>query len=283
MKTHRFLEYIVANVLSDVHMDYGKDGLQLTFRKHKKTLHSSTESSNELFIQLKRLAGFDVSFKGAQTGVFEWIIKEVAYHFRFSAIEQNDHTSGVLRVLDIHHVNDLSAISEDTAVLAKVQAMMNERFGIVLITGKTGSGKSTSMFYFLNYLTNRMVYTLENPIERINKKWVQIETDNYEASLIQLLRHDPDVIVLGEIRSNKEIGALIHAGLSGHFVVTTMHAGTIRQALRRLLDLGVSALDMAEMVVGIIHQDLITDAKGDVYALFDIRNADEIKTLLDET
>lgn len=283
MKTHRFLEYVVMHVLSDVHMDYGKDGLHLTFRKHKKTVSTRLDKTLDIFVQLKRLAGFDVSFKGAQTGVFEWIIHDRSYHFRFAAIEQNHHVSGVLRVLNIHQVDDLSAITNDHAVLEKVKTMMNQRFGIVLITGKTGSGKSTSLFYFLNYLTTRMVYTLENPIERINPEWVQIETNNYETALIQLLRHDPDVIVLGEIRSKHDIGALIHAGLSGHFVVTTMHAGSINQAIRRLLDLGVSALDLAEMLVGIIHQDLVSDEKGDFHALFDLRSSDEIKTLLAQT
>lgn len=280
MITNRFLIDMVVNKYTDIHMECIAGNLKITKRRYKETLYQSTLENTLLFNQLKVYAKFDVTSRGAQTGVFEWIVKGRSYQFRFSAIDQNNHTSGVLRLLNVHDVTDLSMITSDQTVLDKVKHLMNSRSGIVLLTGKTGSGKSTSMFYFLHFLCDRMVYTLENPIERLNPKWVQIDTKDPDESVGQLLRHDPDVIVLGEIRSNHEIKALLKAGLSGHFVMSTMHAGSVSQALRRLVDLGVSEMDLLEMVNGIIHQDMKLSLEGKVELSFDIKNSEEIRNLI---
>lgn len=283
MITNRFLINMVVESLTDIHLESVEGKLKITKRRYKETLGEMVLDDTMLFNQLKVFAKFDVTSRGSQTGVFEWIVKKRVYQFRFSAIEQSNHTSGVLRLLNVHDVTDLSMITSDKSVIDKVEALMSSRSGILLITGKTGSGKSTSMFYFLHFLCNRMVYTLENPVERLNPKWVQIETKDPDESVGQLLRHDPDVIVLGEIRSDHEIKALIRAGLSGHFVMSTMHAGSVTQAIRRLVELGVSKMDLIEMLNGIIHQEMVLTQEGKVDVSFDIKNSEEIRELIKNT
>lgn len=280
MQTNRLLIDMVINKLTDIHIECVDERLKITKRSYKKTLSEEWINKLDLFVQLKVLAKFDVTKRGSQTGVFEWIVRAKQYQFRFSAIEQSNHKSGVLRLLNAHDVSDLSLITKDKEVIDKIDELMKSRSGIVLITGKTGSGKSTSLFYFLHFLCDKMVYTLENPIERLNSKWVQIETNDPDAAVGQLLRHDPDVLVLGEIRSNTEIKALIKAGLSGHFVMSTMHAGSVSQAIRRLVDLGVSRSDLLEMVNGIIHQEMVVTDEGRVEMTFDIKDSKEIQKLI---
>lgn len=281
--THKLLESMVDTRLTDVHVELHEKTLKITQRRYKQTIGVHTESSYQIFNYLKHLAHFDVTRRGSQTGVFERVIKNRSYHFRFSAIELPMHKSGVIRLLNVHAVTGLESITDDQEVLLKVERLMKVRSGIVLFTGKTGSGKSTSLYYFVHFLCKRMVYTLENPIERINESWVQLTSTDPIEDVGNLLRHDPDVIVLGEIRSEQEIKALVKAGLSGHCVMSTMHAGSVSQAIRRLVDMGATVDDLNEMLAGIIHQEMVINETGGVHIAFDIKDSSEIKVLISKS
>ena len=135
------------------------------------------------------------------------------------------------------------------------------------------------MFNCLSSLDAYQIYSLENPIERFNTRWIQIETHHFENALTQLLRHDPDIVVFGEVRSASDIEQLIRAGLSGHTVVSTMHAGSVIQAIRRLCDLGASIYDLQDIMTGIIFQTMHAE-KGDVVIDYEIQNQEDIKNIL---
>lgn len=231
-------------------------------------------------MHLKFMSNFDLTSTKPQTGTFTWIVEDKEYYLRFAAMESFNHKTGVIRILNIYDAFSIHDIIRSSSDCKIIQRLLMKEAGIVLFVGKTGSGKSTTLFHALSSIMTRHVYTIENPIERYHQEWIQIETQNIESSLTQLLRHDPDVIMIGEIRSQKEVEILIRAGLSGHFVVSTMHAGSINQSIRRMQDLGVSLYDIEEIVQGIVYQTLKRDQKGNVSVTYQIAQEDEIKRIV---
>lgn len=272
----RLIQKAIELSVSDVHFEVFEASMRITFRRHKNSLETVLTKDIGIFFELKKLSRFDPTYLGAQTGTFSWIIQEKEFRFRFAGIETSTHTSAVLRILNVHDILTITDITSDTHTISKLSNALDSSGGLVLFVGKTGSGKSTTLFHSLRFLGKGMVYTLENPIERLEQSWVQIESKNFEEGVTQLLRHDPDILVIGEVRSKKDLEVLIRASLSGHKVLTTMHAGSIHQAIRRMVDLGVSMYDLESLIHTIVYQEMnLVDEK--VVINFEIKNFKELE------
>ena len=258
----QLLHQVVSSGVSDVHFDIS-DSPNLLLRRHKVNVSRLEDPQLEACYEYIRFkAGFDLS-KGKlpQTGSFHYIIDEKTYHLRFSALETPLRKHGVLRILNMNHIDTLTQSVPNKRVYQFIHKQIQARNGIILFSGMTGSGKTTTMFNALKTLTHRQIFTLENPIETIHDFCIQLELNphqdlTFESGLNQLLRHDPDVIVLGEIRSEEDLKQCIRCGLSGHLVISTIHSSSIEATLHRLLDLGVSTYDLKTCIQGIIYQEM---------------------------
>ena len=135
---------------------------------------------------------------------------------------------------------------------------------IIGLIGLNGAGKSTTMFAALSEIEHKEIFTLENPIERYYPEMIQIESKNKELHdhVTQLLRHDPDILAIGEVRTSLELEAIVRASLSGHLITSTLHAGSIDEVLLRIENLNFSKMDIKTILRGIIFQKVYVEGDG---------------------
>jgi general secretion pathway protein E len=173
--------------------------------------------------------------------------------------------SVVLRILDRSRVDlDFVKLGFDAAHIAALQRLMAEPNGIVLVTGPTGSGKTTTLYTALKALnsSDRKLFTVEDPIEYqlagINQIQVQPAIGlDFPHALRAILRQDPDIIMIGEIRDLETARIAVQASLTGHLVFSTLHTNSAAAAITRLVDIGVENYLLASTVKGVLAQRLV--------------------------
>lgn len=248
---------------SDIHFDL-HEKIYIIFRRHKKQIYKiENDMGVKLYEFLRYKSNFDLS-KGTQpqTGSFSYLIYDKEYFFRFAALETIGRKHGVLRILNINPIDSFEASMPLKTNRSKLLKASEGMSGIILFSGATGSGKSTTMFNFSKVFENKTLFSLEDPIERHYGHLVQMEVNetrsfNFQTGVTQLLRHDPDLIILGEVRTEGDLKQCIRCGLSGHLVLASVHSGSIQQTLNRLLDLGANEYDLSESLKAIVHQEMI--------------------------
>ncbi len=171
----------------------------------------------------------------------------------------------VMRILDSAAVNhNLDQLGFDPELLAELKIMLSQPHGIIIVTGPTGSGKSTTLYSALNYLKDprKNITTVEDPVEYrlegINQ--IQVKPDiglDFASSLRAILRQDPDIILIGEIRDKETIDIAIKASLTGHLVLSTFHTNDAPSAISRMVYMGVEPYLLASTVNLIIAQRLV--------------------------
>ncbi|QFU25359.1 GspE/PulE family protein [Shewanella eurypsychrophilus] len=219
-----------------------------------------------LVSRVKILSGMDIAEKRRpQDGKIEARISGIDLDIRVSALPLNDGESMVLRLLKkdaIKYDIDVLGVSED--VLKAIQRDIKRTAGVVLITGPTGSGKTTTLYTLLNELNNDdvKIISLEDPVEYqldgVNQVQVNPEIDfDFAAGLRSIVRQDPDVIMLGEIRDKETATIALQSALTGHLVFSTVHTNDAPSAFTRLMDLGVEEFLLNAAVVSIVAQRLV--------------------------
>jgi type IV pilus assembly protein PilB len=171
----------------------------------------------------------------------------------------------VLRVLDKQRLTfDLNKLGMPDSVLQSVKAMLRKPHGLLLVTGPTGSGKTTTLYSALELVksVHRNIVTVENPveyqIEQINQVQVEEQRGVSFASVLRaILRQDPDVIMLGEIRDAETAHVAVQAALTGHLVLSTLHTNDSSGAVTRLRDMGIESYKLAASVAGVVAQRLV--------------------------
>ncbi|PKM87901.1 MAG: competence protein ComG [Firmicutes bacterium HGW-Firmicutes-10] len=268
------LENLIVSALSkrstDVHMQIEANKQKILFRSLYGLVSAPIMGNlNDLFEYCKFRSNLDLSMNMIpQTGSFEIIIRKQKVRLRFSAIETYHSKSGVIRILNLHKADSLAELSSDE-YQKEFQRLTQLQNGLILFCGSTGSGKSTTMFTWLKTLRNRRIYTIEDPIEQIFDQFMQVQVNSkqgltFSEAVFQLLRHDPDVIVIGEIRGPTEAKAAIRSAYSGHLVVATIHSASAQQTIYRLMDFEVSKADIEQTLKVSIFQQLVLrqDKKG---------------------
>ncbi len=254
---------------SDIHIESLKnalvvrlriDGILVQFFRFEVELYPIVSSSLKLFSKL------DISQKRLpQNGRFSKSIKENDYDFRISILPTITGESIVIRILDnqkaflgLQHIG----FCED--VYKSIKKNINFSQGMILITGATGSGKTTTMYSILNELDKKKkkIITIEDPIEYNIDGVMQVPINEeigltYEIVLKNILRQDPDVIMIGEIRDENALKIAIQAALTGHLVIATLHTNDAMKTLNRLLDLGAKPYLIASVLRLIVSQKLI--------------------------
>ncbi len=216
--------------------------------------------------RLKILSSMDIAEKRRpQDGKIEMKIGGTELDIRVSALPLNDGESVVMRFLRKDNINyELAALGISPDVEAMILEDIATTAGVVLLTGPTGSGKTTSLYTFLNRLNTAKVkiITLEDPVEYQLKgvNQVQVQPDigfDFAAGLRSVVRQDPDIIMLGEIRDKETAAIAMQSALTGHLVFSTVHTNDAPSAYTRLLDLGVDEFLLNAALVSIVAQRLV--------------------------
>lgn len=267
------LDYIITNAImegaSDIHIEPREKSLRIRYRidgilQHKTDVPISLAPS--LVSRIKILCNLDIAEKRRhQDGRIEAQVMDKEVDLRVSVYVSGYGENVVIRVL--HRTTEL--IELDTLGIspsnrARFQQILDQPSGIILVTGPTGSGKTTTLYASLNYLNDgqRSIITVEDPIEYTIEGVVQGQIEHklghtYMDFLKSMMRQDPDVIMIGEIRDSVAAEAVIQAALTGHKVFSTFHTDDTTGALLRLMDMGIDTFLISSTVVSILAQRLV--------------------------
>jgi general secretion pathway protein E len=219
-----------------------------------------------LISRVKILAGLNIAERRLpQDGAARQQVSGVDLDIRVATVPTQHGESAVLRLLPKNRgLLDIGKLGMAPADEAKINRLLALPHGMIVITGPTGSGKTTTLATMLSILndTSRKILTVEDPVEYeldgINQSQIKPAIGlTFAAALRAFLRHDPDVIMVGEVRDAETAHIAIHAALTGHLVLTTLHTETAAAAIPRLLDLGVEGFLLASTLRGVIAQRLV--------------------------
>jgi len=224
------------------------------------------ESYPAIAARIKIVSGMSISERRLpQDGRINLVINGTEYDFRVSSFPTVYGEKIVIRILDKSAFSfsrtKLGFTDEGNAVIDKILAHPH---GIVLLSGPTGCGKSTTLYSFLRELNkpNVNIITVEDPVEYtldgINQSQVNTKANlTFATALRSILRQDPDIIMIGEIRDEETAQIAIRAAITGHLVFSTIHTNDAPGALTRLVDMGVTNYLVADALVGVISQRLV--------------------------
>ncbi|MBS0352462.1 MAG: Flp pilus assembly complex ATPase component TadA [Proteobacteria bacterium] len=258
---HRLLTQAMDSGASDVHLEPTADSLVVRYRIDGALQEVEVLShrwSQAVVSRLKLMARLDIAERRLpQDGRIRFTTRGVSLDLRVATFPTLHGESMVLRLLGQHSVSpELESLGLDPLGLQLLRAALDRPHGIVLITGPTGSGKTTTLYAALNAIRSpeRKIVTVEDPVEYTLPGVSQLQVKpeiglTYGAALRSVLRNDPDVIMIGEIRDQETADIAIRSALTGHLVLATLHTNTAAGAVTRLLDLGVEDYLLASTLV----------------------------------
>lgn len=259
----------VETQASDIHIEPFEDRLRLRYR-YDGVLHEAESLSVRLapavVSRIKIMARLDIAERRLpQDGRIKLAVRGQDIDFRVSTIPSLHGEGAVLRILDRSAVIfDYARLGLPEAVVTKLTAALDTPNGIVLVTGPTGSGKTTTLYTSLLALNSaaRKIITVEDPIEYqlqgINQIQVKPQIGlNFATLLRSILRHDPDIIMVGEIRDLETAQIAVQAALTGHLVLSTVHTNSAAATITRLRDMGVEDYLLTAVLRGVLAQRLV--------------------------
>lgn len=285
-----FVEYLietaVAHGASDIHIEPTGQGYNIRMRKDGDLLEIPNLLPCEAGAvqRIKVLAEMDIAERRLpQDGSFQVQTQEGVLDLRVASLPTVHGEKVVIRLLRhisiFQHLEDLQMPAD---VLAEFRLLLSRLNGMIIATGPTGSGKTTTLLASVRYLTDLPlnIITLEDPVESRIAGVSQVQINErsgltFAKALRSILRQDPDVIMVGEIRDAETAEIAIRAALTGHLVLTTMHTETLDGALLRLIDLGIEPYLVNAAVKGILSQRLVKRTAGGRIGIFDLLTISE--------
>jgi MSHA biogenesis protein MshE len=266
---HTVFDEAMRSRASDIHIEPEEKKLRIRFRIDG-VLHVQTEAdikiAGALALRLKLMSGLDISEKRLpQDGRFNVKVRNVSVDIRISTLPTQYGESVVMRLLAQNAgLLSLDAVNMPKKVLEVLRRAIAKPSGIVLVTGPTGSGKTTTLYAALNDLnsTERKILTVEDPVEYrlpgINQVQVQEKIElTFGRVLRAALRQDPDVILVGEMRDQETAEIGLRAAMTGHLVLSTLHTNDVLSTPVRLLDMGVPRYMVALSLQLVMAQRLV--------------------------
>ena len=254
---------------SDIHVEPFENRLVVRFRVDgvlREVLQSRRAVAPLVVSRIKVMSKLDIAEKRLpQDGRISLRIAGRAVDVRVSTIPAGHGERVVLRILDkqagrLH----LEALGMDPVVMHGVDELIHKPHGIILVTGPTGSGKTTTLYSALERLNDdsRNIMTVEDPIEYnldgIGQTQVNTKVDmSFARGLRAILRQDPDVVMVGEIRDVETARIAVQASLTGHLVLSTLHTNTAVGAITRLRDMGIEPFLLSSTLIGVVAQRLV--------------------------
>jgi type II secretory ATPase GspE/PulE/Tfp pilus assembly ATPase PilB-like protein len=254
---------------SDIHIEPEEEGIAVRHRvdgvlRHARLLARALGPS--LASRVKILSGLDIADRmRPQDGRARVAVRGAVVDLRVSTLPASHGEKIVIRVLDgSAGLRTLDSVGFGDEDLARIRSLLEQREGLVLVTGPTGSGKTTTLYAALREVQARgvNVVTVEDPIEYRLPGIVQVQVHEragltFGAALRSIMRQDPDVILVGEIRDRETAEIAIQASLTGHLVFSTLHTNDAASAIARLVDIGAASYQIATAVKGVIAQRLV--------------------------
>ena len=277
---------------SDIHIYPDKSGnsfIKLRVNGHLSKYEQFSNRELEAVISLLKFnSNIDISRnKEPQSGRFVYNYNEKDYFLRVSTLPLSELNEGCVVRIFINELEDVdySIFEEDSKY---INDLSKKAYGLVLFSGPTGSGKSTSMYKLANELANKdkQVITVEDPVEKHISSLIQMQVNekagiNYDNALKSILRCDPDAMVIGEIRDYKTASQVVTSSFSGHLVLSTIHAENSIGVINRLRDLNLSLEDIKQTIICIISQRLVNLTNGKRGLVTEILKKEDIHEYID--
>ncbi len=263
------LEQSVRHRASDIHIEPYEKNIRVRYRvdgKLQTMFEYETSLLNAIVARIKITSGLDIAEKRKpQDGRINIKVDKMAYDIRVSTLPTVYGEKVVMRVNSKEGFKkgkgELGMYQDD---LEKFDDIISHPHGIILVTGPTGSGKSTTLYTSLNEINSEdiNIVTVEDPVESqiegINQVQVNVKAGlTFAGALRSILRQDPDVIMIGEIRDGETAEIAVKASITGHLVVSTLHTNDSASTITRLMDMGIEPFLVGASVVGIIAQRLV--------------------------
>jgi len=269
----RLIKYIIVSAIeknaSDIHIEAEEGEAEVRIRIFG-TLTEFLDFDEEIFnainSRIKLLANLDVSEKRKpQDGSFSMQFGANKFDFRVSTLPTIWGESIVIRILDkrsiLKSINEIGISEKNLTLVKKALSQPN---GIFLVTGPTGSGKSTTLYAALNEINSidKKIITVEDPVEYKLKGIQQVQVNpkvglTFAGALRSILRQDPDIIMIGEIRDFETLEIAIKAAMTGHLVLSTLHTNDAVSAINRMIDMGADSFLVATALIGVEAQRLV--------------------------
>lgn len=261
--------YIAAQAgASDIHFDPTETSIKVRIRIDGVLIDYAIIPPNirkNLIARLKIISGMDITeSRLPQDGAIKATIKDINLDMRVSSLPTNEGEKIVIRILDYTaSLKGLESLGFSKNNLIKMKELIKLPSGIILVTGATGSGKSTTVYSLLQLLNTEKVnlVTVEDPVEMemegINQIQVNSEIGLTFANVLRsILRQDPDIIMIGEIRDDETAKIAVRASITGHLVLSTLHTNNALNTIERLTDMEVERYLLASSLNGIVSQKL---------------------------
>ncbi|MHC0035928.1 competence type IV pilus ATPase ComGA [Pseudoneobacillus sp. C159] len=265
----RIVSDAARNQASDIHIIPRQQDTLIQLRMNNNIiprLYLPKDECDRLVSHFKFMANMDIGEKRRpQSGSFVSYVDTKAYGLRLSTLPSNNSESLVIRLLPQQEHIPFYQLSLFPNMTRKLLALLKHAHGLVIFTGPTGCGKTTTLYSLLNetaHLFHRNIITLEDPIEKTYDGVLQVQVNEkagitYATGLKAILRHDPDIIMVGEIRDVETARIAVRASLTGHLVLSTMHTRDAKGAIYRLHEFGVNWHEVEQTIVAVTAQRLV--------------------------
>ena len=269
----RYVNYIIQNAVkegaSDIHIEPGEKKLSVRFRIDGElfpAMNPPASMASAITSRLKIMANLDISERRLpQDGRIRCTVQGRKLDLRMSTLPNNYGEKTVMRILDTRSINvELDGLGFDPTTYEVWRNQIDSPHGIILVTGPTGSGKTTTLYASLRQLdkSTMNISTVEDPVEYHLDGITQTQMHEkigmtFAAALRALLRQDPDVIMLGEIRDSETARIAVQAALTGHLVLSTLHTNDAPSSITRLVNIGLEPFLVGAAVNAVLAQRLI--------------------------
>lgn len=255
--------------VSDIHLEPMANHLRVRFRVDGvlyEKMPIAKDLERKVITRIKILSGMDVAeSRRPQDGRMMLPLQYSEYDVRVSTLPDIMGENMVMRILDKAFTKfSLDTLGMDTLEIELIKKLLRRPYGMILVTGPTGSGKTTSLYSMINSLNqpSRNIITVEDPVEYriagVNQTSINVKAGYTFATAIRhILRHDPNVIMVGEIRDMETAEIAIRAALTGHLVLSTLHTNTASGAIMRLLDMKIEPFLIQSSVIAVVAQRLV--------------------------
>ena len=267
------VNYIIVHAVrqgaSDIHIEPGHQHTSIRYRvdgQLREVLRPRRDFHSAMVSRIKVMGRMDIAEqRNPQDGRIHVVVEKQEIDLRCSTVPTVIGEKVVMRVLDKRNVTfNLNDLGLPDRQLGPMKQMLEKPYGLMLVTGPTGSGKTTTLYSSIELIKSisKNIVTVEDPVEYQLDLINQIQTGgtesmNFATALRAILRQDPDIIMVGEIRDVETAEIAVQAALTGHLVLSTLHTNDSASAVTRLVDMGIAPYKIAAALVGVVSQRLV--------------------------